>query len=132
VTGGEDPAGPGQEQQVGSVSYRLRNATAQCVKQGHQLLADPEVVGSEVDEYHHNRYYKELDKKCNELWKKTKQWTGGQSYVQSARCVSDSSRSSAHVGAMVHHTEAAAFSLFSPIRLISFGPVTGNHVVALQ
>jgi hypothetical protein len=84
--------GTGQEQ-AGSASYRLRNATAQCVKQVHQLLGDPEVVGSEV-EFHLNRYYKELDKQCNELWKKTKQWTGGQSYVQSARCVSDSRRSS--------------------------------------
>jgi hypothetical protein len=86
VNNNDNPEG----QEHGSVCDRLRNATAYCVKQVHKLLGDPAIVGTEVEDFYRQKYYRELDKQCVELWQKTKKWTGGQDYVQNIKNVVES------------------------------------------
>jgi hypothetical protein len=89
---GYDSPDPIEEQQrAGSVLDRLRNATALCVRQVHALLGDPSVVGEEAPNTVREQYYRELDRQCIELWRKTKVWLGGRAYAQNKRCVANGS-----------------------------------------
>jgi hypothetical protein len=51
------------------------------------MLGDPAAVGTSVDFFHRQRYYKELDRQATSLMNKTKQWDGAK-YIKVIKCAS--------------------------------------------